>query len=167
VRRTFVEMLPLDGETESGREGRRCAIDEEIAKRWVLKPSLEGGGHNVHGAEIPEFLSRTPPVRWADYILQRRIESPEQTGILMSPRGVYEGEVVSELGVLGASLWKEGDEGGMETLENWDDGEDGAQAGWTFKSKPSDIKEMSVVKGYGCFGSPWLVDDEKIPKLES
>jgi len=31
-------------------------------------------------------------------------------------------------------------------------------AGWTFKTKPVSVDEMSVVKGYGCFDCPLLVD---------
>jgi hypothetical protein len=31
-------------------------------------------------------------------------------------------------------------------------------AGWSFKTKAAGVDEMSVVKGYGCFDCPRLVD---------
>ena len=71
--------------------------------------------------------------------------------MLVSPRGAYEGPIVSELGVFGTCLWRKKDGGGAEIQEN-------NQSGWSFKTKPIDVNEMSVVKGYGCFDSPFLVD---------
>lgn len=32
-----------------------------------------------------------------------------------------------------------------------------SEAGWSLKTKPANVDEMSVVKGYGCFDSPYLV----------
>jgi hypothetical protein len=34
---------------------------------------------------------------------------------------------------------------------------DSSVGGWTFKTKYADVDEMSVVKGYGCFDTPYLV----------
>ena len=31
---------------------------------------------------------------------------------------------------------------------------------WSFKTKDASVNEMSVVKGYGCFDSPLLVERE-------
>ena len=64
----------------------------------------------------------------------------------MMPHDLYHGEIVSELGVWGTCLWER--KGGDVSFE-----EDKA-AGWTFKSKPAEVDEMSVVKGYGCFDCP-------------
>jgi glutathione synthase len=30
--------------------------------------------------------------------------------------------------------------------------------GWTFKTKPEQVDEMAVVKGYGCFDCPLLTE---------
>ena len=153
VLETFMPMYPLDGSTR-GVEGWRIATDPKAAGSYVLKPSLEGGGHNVYGEKIPPFLSSIPKEKWGEYILMEKIRPPTLKNVLMSPRGLYRGNVVSELGVLGVCLWKTTRDGSCEMIMN-------EQAGFTFKTKASDIDEMSVVKGYGCFDSPCLVDDER------
>lgn len=148
IRSTFAPLYPLD-ESKQGLIGQKLALDPKTAARHVLKPSLEGGGHNIYGSDIPSFLRRTPRDTWHTFILMEKLQSPVQNGMLMSPHGMYEGPVVSELGVIGTCLWREGND--TEILEN-------DYAGWTFKSKAEDVNEMSVVKGYGCFDSPWLIE---------
>jgi glutathione synthase len=150
VRATFMPMYPMDT-TELGIKGRDLAENEESAKNHVLKPSLEGGGHNVYAGDIPRTLKTLSEENWKAYILMELIKTPPQNGMLISPRGAYEGPVVSELGVFGTCLWRKKDDGEAEIQEN-------NQSGWSFKTKPIDINEMSVVKGYGCFDSPFLVD---------
>ncbi|TKA56792.1 hypothetical protein B0A55_12290 [Friedmanniomyces simplex] len=158
VQRTFLPMLPLDS-SRQGLEARRLALDPETAVDYVLKPNLEGGGHNVFRADIPAYLSGIPEEEWERYILMRLITPPTnaEPGILLTSEEVYEGPVVSELGVLGFAMWRSmtpgngrKDGGGeVEILEN-------EAVGWTFKTKPRSVDEMSVVKGYGCFDCPLL-----------
>lgn len=148
VRETFMPIYDLFGE-----EGRIIGRDIEKAKDYVLKPNLEGGGHNIYRRDIPAFLLLMPEDRWKDYILMRLIEPPEDTiGILMPPGGLYQGPLVSELGVLGTCLWRVkryAHSVKIEVLSN-------ECAGWTFKSKPRSVDEMSVLKGFGCFDCPSL-----------
>jgi len=85
------------------------------------------------------------------------IKSPVQKGMLMSSEGLYEGDTISELGVFGICMWRrkkdgENGEGEVEILEN-------ESVGWSFKTKPEEVEEMSVVKGYGFFDSPNLVGE--------
>ena len=122
---------------------------------WILKPNLEGGGHNIHGPSIPAFISDLPQSSYADYTLMQRIRPPEQKGVLMLPDQVYQGPVISELGVIGTCLWRRNAEekGVREVLRK-------ETAGWTFKTKPAGVDEMSVVKGYGCFDCPLLVEKD-------
>lgn len=150
VRATFMPMYPMDT-TELGIKGRELARNEESATNYVLKPSLEGGGHNVYAGNIPWTLKTVPEEQWETYVLMELIKTPPQNGVLISPRGAYEGPVVSELGVFGTCLWRKKDGGRAEI--QWNN-----QSGWSFKTKPIDVNEMSVVKGYGCFDSPLLVD---------
>ena len=161
IERTFMPLFALDDRSDTAVKARECALSEE-AEGYVLKPSLEGGGHNVYGAEIGRFLRSVPEERWGEFVLMEMIRAPEGVrNMLVSPRGLYAGDVVSELGVLGVCLWSCEDEG------EGDDGEKKSrrvltmneQAGFTFKTKASHVQEMSVVKGYGCFDSPCLVDD--------
>ncbi|PLB38851.1 putative glutathione synthetase [Aspergillus candidus] len=150
VRATFVPMYPMD-ESPAGQEARKLATDPVLAEDYVLKPSLEGGGHNVYGDAIPDFLASQPPSKWGAYILMKRIPSPFAANMLMSSVGMNSGGVISELGVFGSCLWRTGGDGRpCEMLEN-------SLAGWSFKTKHQYTEEISVVKGYGCFDTPLLV----------
>lgn len=144
---SFGKMWPLDS-TELGKQGRAIALNSEKATKYVLKPSREGGGHNIYRNAIPLFLKSIPESTWSTYILMELFDPPKQEGKLMTTSGIYNGDVVSELGIFGTCLWRRGG----EVLEN------SGAAGWSFKTKPADVDEMSVVKGYGCFDCPRLVD---------
>ena len=155
LRPTFAKMYVLDPDTEDGSHAISLALNPDTAEQYILKPSLEGGGHNIYGRAIPAFLDSISNELWPNYVLMARIEPPEDVqNILLSPQGVYRGEVVSELGVFGAVLWrmsKERKDKSVEILENR-----GAM-GWSLKTKARHVDEMSVIKGYGCFDSPLLV----------
>jgi glutathione synthase len=182
VAKTFAPMYPLDESSEASRRGRTLACNPQTAINHVLKPPLEGGGHNVYRGEIPEFLDSVPTSRWHTYILMELINPIIQKNILLSSRGIYTaanadspalhpsserqdphttapadqlpGPTVSELGIFGVCLWKSQPEGHHpQLLRN-------NEAGWSLKTKPEAVNEMSVVKGYGCFDCPYLVDEE-------
>lgn len=143
---SFGRMWPLDT-TALGLQGRALALDPEAAVKYVLKPNRDGGGNNIYRAAIPAYLRGQPESSWSRYILMELFDPPDQDGKLMTGEGIYEGSVVSELGIIGTCLWRRD----REVLEN------GGAAGWTFKTKPVHVDEMSVVKGYGCFDCPRLV----------
>jgi glutathione synthase len=153
IEKTFAPIYPLD-ESSSGQRARKLALDPETARNHVLKPSLEGGGHNVHGEEIVGFLKQTPEELWHSYVLMEKITPPPLNNFMMSMRGLYEGPVISELGILGVCLWKrvlDGEGPQAEIVEELD-------PSWSLRTKDASVDEMSVVKGYGCFDSPALVD---------
>lgn len=151
VRATFAPMYPLD-KSDEGRRGRELALNPESAIKYVLKPCLEGGGHNFYRNAIPAHLRIVPQDQWAEYILMELIQSPEIHNYLLSLQGLHYGPVISELGVFGTCLWQQSrqGEGKLEILAN-------ATAGSSLKTKSVEVDEMSVVKGYGCFDSPTLV----------
>jgi len=156
VTRTFAPIYPLD-ESESGLRARELALDPGTAKNHVLKPSREGGGHNIYGEDIVGFLDATPKELWPTYILMEKIIPPIVNNFLISSRGMYEGPVISELGVFGVYL--------RRRKESKDEGKRAQMVKelepcWSFKTKDASVNEMSVVKGYGCFDSPALVDKE-------
>ncbi|KAK3714307.1 hypothetical protein LTR37_007893 [Vermiconidia calcicola] len=152
VRKTFMPMQILDTQA-AGLEARKTALDPERAVNYILKPNLEGGGHNVYRSDIAEFLKLRPQEEWHKYVLMRLIEPPPSTGTIVMPEALYHGAVVSELGILGTCLWqrRSGAGGELEIKHN-------EVVGWTFKTKPAGVDEMSVVKGYGVFDCPLLVD---------
>jgi glutathione synthase len=154
IRETFVPLYPLD-ESEQGLFARKLACDPEKSANYILKPSLEGGGHNVYGAEIPDYLSSISQAQWRSYILMERIQPPIQTNLLMGPEALDSGETVSELGILGCCLWQSQSE---QTSDHRCKMLHNSVGGWTFKTKFADIDEMSVVKGYGHFNTPLLMD---------
>jgi glutathione synthetase len=148
LRETFVMAHPLDSSSE-GLHARELVRDQDCSN-YILKPSLEGGGHNIYD-RIPEFLGSIPVSRWSSYILMERIQPPVSKNVLMGPAGVDGGQVVSELGIFGACLWKSTTGDSLDLLYN-------SCSGWSFKTKHADVDEMSVVKGYGCFDTPRLIE---------
>lgn len=170
IRETFMPVHSLD----TGKAGEQLAHDLMIGQKppadYVMKPSLEGGGHNVFADGIPDFLKETPLAEWKKFILMEMIKPPDVTGLLMSPLDIYEGAVASELGVFGACIWcssgrlpdpsldvvdSRKTRGGNEIISN-------NSIGWSFKTKNRSVNEMSVVKGFGCFDSPLLIDSDPI-----
>lgn len=147
IRETFMPMCPLDG-SESGRRLRQEAMSPSDGAAYVVKPNLEGGGHNIYGEAVPEFLGSLGREPSGAYTIMRMIEPPETHGLLETPAKHYQGPVVSELGVLGTCLWRRSNNS-VEMLSN-------KTAGWTFKTKATGVMEMNVVKGNGCFDCPLL-----------
>ncbi|KAF2173138.1 hypothetical protein M409DRAFT_17085 [Zasmidium cellare ATCC 36951] len=148
VRGTFMPMQPLDG-SEASQRLRQEAMAPTDGARYVVKPNLEGGGHNIFDEAVPQFLELLDREVSGGYTIMRMIEPPQDIqGLLNTGDRIYRGPVVSELGVLGTCLWRRGKEG-VEILSN-------KAAGWTFKTKPTGVQEMNVVKGNGCFDCPLL-----------
>lgn len=147
VRNTFMRMQPLDG-SEASHRLRREAMSPSDGAAYVVKPNLEGGGHNVYGEDVREILALLERETSGAYTVMRMIEPPETTGLLETPEQHYQGAVVSELGVLGTCLWRRSNDR-VEIISN-------KTAGWTFKTKPRGVMEMNVVKGNGCFDCPLL-----------
>lgn len=162
VRETFMHMQPLD-DTPAGREAQKLATDPATARHYVLKPNLEGGGHNIYREDMCSFLAKLPATKRSDHVLMRAIEPPAQDGLLMLTDDVYRGPVISELGVIGTCIWKrtnsEHGEGSVDVVSN-------ETAGWTFKTKPVGVNEMNVVKGNGCFDCPDLTGDVSLDTVE-
>ncbi|MDI1484891.1 MAG: hypothetical protein OHK93_000025 [Ramalina farinacea] len=177
-------MYPLD-DSKEGKKSKEIVRDGTQVKNHVLKPCLEGGGHNIFGGQIPGHLRqlRKEGNTGEDLVLMELIQPPDVRNVLMSPiQGGYSGSVVSELGVFGASMWRstatrrsqktddqeyyeeedglreeEGDHSKEEDKERDENILLNRQIGFSFKTKRRSVKEMSVVKGYGCFDSPFLI----------
>ena len=180
VSKTFARMYPVDGESKDGQVGRDLALDPTTAVQYVLKPSLEGGGHNIYRDKIPHFLRTVPESQWHTYILMEMVRQVERNNILLTQHGTWDeaaareaasesendsendssssermrirgGPTVSELGIFGFCMWRKAGNSSPHIISN-------SEAGWSFKTKPKHVNEMSVVKGFGCFDSPVLVD---------
>ncbi|KAK4507290.1 hypothetical protein PRZ48_001025 [Zasmidium cellare] len=147
IRDTFMPMHAMDG-SEDAHRLRQEAMCPTDGASYVVKPNLEGGGHNVYNEAVPEFLALIDREVSSGYTIMKMIEPPETFGLLNTGDKVYQGPVVSELGVIGTCLWRRSKEG-VEIISN-------KAAGWTFKTKPNGVQEMNVVKGNGCFDCPLL-----------
>lgn len=142
--KTFVKIYPMDDSPE-GEQGRYYALREP--DHFVLKPQREGGGNNIYGEDIPEFLQSIPTESWAAYILMELIEPPKITNRILRAGKLQSGRVVNELGVFGTVMW---DRNHNELLMN-------EQAGWLLRTKLQDSHEGGVAAGFGCLDSIQLM----------
>jgi glutathione synthase len=149
ISKTFVPLYPLD-DTALGQFARSIALNPIAATRYVLKPPLEGGGHNHYRENIPKFLGSVSPSLWPTFILMELIQPPTHDNIIVFKDKVYSGPVVSEIGIFGVCIWRSGGHG-AELLENF-------EAGWLFRSKRNESDEGGITVGTGCHDSPCLVD---------
>lgn len=104
LRSTFAPQYDL----ASGSDGLRLATDPATAANHVLKPQREGGGNNIYRSSIPDFLKSIPESAHRGYILMELIKTPlaAKNTVLRSDGSVVSGNVISELGIFGACLWK-------------------------------------------------------------
>lgn len=150
VLETFAPIYPLD-KSAAGLEARDLATNPETAQKYVLKPQREGGGNNVYRGEIPGFLKQLPEEKWPAYILMEMIEPPAQANAIFRNGELQKGEVICELGVYGACLWRDGHGKEREVLENF-------EAGYLLRTKGAGSSEGGVAAGFGCVDSCCLVD---------
>lgn len=150
----------------------------------------EGGGHNYFGGAVKDLLAglmrnEERKEERASLMIMRRIVPPRgvmRNYLSLGDGRLWAGDVVSELGVFGGVLYRRTRDGtktdvgasGGGGCGNGGNGsaesrsKQGAQVemvmnvviGWSLKSKMPDVNEMSVIKGYGVFDSPLLVNDE-------
>nr|OQO20522.1 hypothetical protein B0A51_13210 [Rachicladosporium sp. CCFEE 5018] len=151
---TFAPIYPLD-DSEAGLEARKLATDPQTAQKYVLKPQREGGGNNIYRSEIPGFLQNLPKAKWPAYILMEMIEPPTQGNAIFRNGEVQSGEVICELGVYGACLWRDKVENGVvkgrDVLENF-------EAGYLLRTKGAGSSEGGVAAGFGSVDSCCLLD---------
>lgn len=140
---TFVKIYPMDT-SPAGLEARKLAF--EHPEKYVLKPQREGGGNNIYKENIPAFLNSISKDAWGAYILMELIVPPEFKNKILRAGELYNGNVVSELGVFGTILWNQSS---GDILLN-------EQAGWLLRSKLESSDEGGVAAGFGCIDSVYL-----------
>ena len=140
---TFVKIHPMDN-SPAGLKAREAAF--ATPERFVLKPQREGGGNNIYKENIPDFLRSTPEDTWGAYILMELIVPPDFKNKILRAGEIYDGEIISELGVFGTALWNQ------QTSEI----KHNEQAGWLLRSKLKSSNEGGVAAGFGCIDSVYL-----------
>ena len=157
LRSTFAPQYDLTPDSE----GLAIALDLSRAANHVLKPQREGGGNNVYKTAIPDFLKSLPsPKHYTSYILMELINPPPdaKNTVLRSNGTVASGNVVSELGIFGACLWRQGERdagvegsgtGEFEMLHN-------EAGGYLMRTKGKDSDEGGVAAGFSSLDSVLL-----------
>jgi glutathione synthase len=159
LRSTFAPQYDL----APASEGLALALDPATAANHVLKPQREGGGNNIYRGAIPGFLKSLPSARdYTSYILMELIKPPAdaKNTVLRSNGTVASGNVVSELGIFGACLWRRKEDGGggekkgqgVEMLLN-------EEGGYLLRTKGKDSDEGGVAAGFSSLDSLLLYDD--------
>ena len=140
---TFVKIHPMN-DSPAGLKAREAAF--ATPEKYVLKPQREGGGNNIYKENIPGFLKSIPEDTWGAYILMELIVPPNFQNKILRAGEVYNGDIVSELGVFGTVLWNQKT---SEISHN-------EQAGWLLRSKLQSSDEGGVAAGFGCIDSVYL-----------
>jgi len=145
VRGIFTGLYSIDND-EIGDKSVAAAIARPDT--YVLKPQREGGGNNLYGDEIREYLQKlgNSDERNA-FILMDRISPPVTSNYMVrpgqEPRLV---DCISELGIFGYII---GDKENIVVNE---------QVGHMLRTKMSHVNEGGVAAGLGALDSVFLVD---------
>lgn len=154
--KVFCKLYSLDQDTEEGKLGLSFGI--ENYDKLVLKPQLEGGGHNFFGDEVLVKLESLKQEELRQFILMEYINSPKERNWLLKPEQDYgqdarvletQDYLVSELGIYGSVLGSTG-----RILSN-------KSAGYLVRSKNLGAKENGVASGFAGLSSLVLVDDTR------
>jgi glutathione synthase len=118
--------------------------------KWVLKPQREGGGNNLYGKELSDFLVKNinDPLLSGYVLMQRIFPKPQKTAFLRK------GELtimpsISELGIYGVFL---GDGSSTPLLNDC--------AGYLLRTKQDGVDEGGVASGFSVLNSIILIDDK-------
>lgn len=165
LRTTFAPQYSLSTTTSSGvpgadgnaeePQGVRLALSPATAQHHVLKPQREGGGNNIYRANIPPFLASIPRSQWKQYILMELIQPPAsaQNVALRSDGQVARGNVISELGIFGTTLWRTSvGSSKPEILHN-------TEGGYLLRTKAKDSDEGGVAAGFSSLDSIILYEE--------
>ncbi|MGA0929782.1 MAG: glutathione synthase [bacterium] len=134
----FAMMFGLEEEVE-GRPAREFLT--ENAEQFVLKPQREGGGNNVYGAEIRDFLTSLPTSEDRAWIAMKRIEAETAESLLVVQEQAQSPQSISELGIFGLLRAQS------------DDLRINMPVGHLVRTKASNVNEGGVVAGYACLNS--------------
>ncbi|KAF7514380.1 hypothetical protein GJ744_000150 [Endocarpon pusillum] len=155
LRSTFAPQYDLDPDSE----GLAIALDESRAANHVLKPQREGGGNNIYRTAIPGFLKTLPSrEHYRSYILMELIHPPAEAKntVLRSDGTVVSGNVISELGIFGACLWRQGERAGDDDTRSGFEILHNEGGGYLMRTKGKDSDEGGVAAGFSCLDSVLL-----------
>lgn len=151
LRASFMRIYSLDPTVPHAKEAIELALAQPT--NWVVKPQREGGGHNIYGEAIVNFLQKTPPPRLSNYILMERIRAPVRPALLLcgseGDPSLLE-DCMSELGIYGIHLCAHG-----QTLIN-------KPVGHLVRTKRATQDESGVIMSGACLANLVVTGEEKI-----
>jgi len=155
LRSSFAPQYSMSDGPDS--EGVRIALDPAKSIHHVLKPQREGGGNNIYRDNIPPYLKSIADKDYKQYILMELIQPPKdaKNTVLRSDGKVVSGDVISELGVFGISLWRHKvgeDREKIQMLQN-------EEGGYLLRTKAKDSDEGGVAAGFSSLDSIVLFDE--------
>ena len=157
LRRCFAAQYSMQGLGTSGQSagadvGTLAAIDSAArdGSCWVLKPQREGGGNNLYGTALSQFLAsnRATPAALASFVLMQRIFPKPRLAAFLRQGELKILPSISELGIYGTFM---GD-GEAEPLLN-------EVAGYLLRTKPVGVDEGGVATGYSVLSSVVLTNE--------
>ncbi|XP_057654245.1 glutathione synthetase-like isoform X2 [Diorhabda carinulata] len=121
-----------------------------LLERYILKPQREGGGHNIYGKRIRQYIDKLKNTKERiAWILMEKIFPPIIKGYMIRPGTEHPPpitDMVSELGIFGVIM---GDS--TRIISN-------RQVGHMLRTKVESADEGGVAAGLGALDSPYLID---------
>ncbi|XP_046544103.1 glutathione synthetase-like [Haliotis rubra] len=147
IRATFVKQHSLDLGPEGDKGVELGKTDPDM---YVLKPQREGGGNNLYGDDIREFLEAHQKSKERNaYILMERIFPKAQKNYLLKPGIPFVlSDVISELGIYGVYI-------GSATEEKMN-----TQCGHMLRTKVLGTDEGGICAGFAGLDTPFLVNTD-------
>lgn len=142
VSSVFAGLYSLDDSVQGSSNYQKALTNSD--KLYVLKSNREGGGNNVYGNKIPDYLNSLTVQERTRYILMDLIVPPSHTSFMVREGVVFEKETCSELGIFGIYLKD------ANSLIN-------ESAGHLLRTKDKELDEGGVSIGSSVIDSPYLV----------
>ena len=143
IRKTFARQYSLSA-AENSDKVVKMALD--APDDFVLKPQREGGGNNLYSEDMKQALLKMSPDERSAYVLMERIRPVVVSGILIRESLPIQTDIVSELGVYGVHVTRQGVD-----VENF-------TAGTLLRSKAASQDDGGVAAGVAVLDSPMLID---------
>uniref|UniRef100_A0A914H5E9 Glutathione synthetase n=1 Tax=Globodera rostochiensis TaxID=31243 RepID=A0A914H5E9_GLORO len=146
LRSTFAGLWSLNDKDERSQKAIKDAI--EHPENYVIKPNMEGGGHNFFDQQVREkLLSFTDDEREAHILMQKLQPMVIKNYMVRSLKEPVFGEMTTELGIFGFLV---GDSRDKTVAHN-------VQKGHFLRTKLASVNEGGVSLGTGVFDSPYLI----------
>lgn len=137
IRKTYAGLYSLN----------KDIIDKVLKdpESYVIKPQREGGGNNIYGKDIPQFIKELKEDEYSSYIVMSRILPTINEGHLVrNSERIYK-QVVSEIGIFSTYIENHG-----KVINN-------TYTGHIVRTKALGVDEGGVATGYSTLDSPYLI----------